>query len=70
MTDDAIASYKRIPFMNYEQRFAVISQIKGIDNVNEQTTLDYVPNLEKIRPRYVVHGDDWKEGFKQKPVRQ
>ncbi len=66
LTDDAIASYKRIPFMNYEQRFAVISQIKGIDNVIEQTTLDYVPNLEKIRPRYVVHGDDWKEGIQAK----
>lgn len=66
LTDAAIASYKRVPFMNYEQRLAVISQIKGIDNVVEQTTLDYVPNLQKIKPEYVVHGDDWKEGVQAK----
>ena len=66
LTDSAIASYKRVPFMTYEQRFAVISQIKGVDNVVEQTTLDYVPNLEKLRPSYVVHGDDWKTGVQAK----
>jgi phosphoenolpyruvate phosphomutase / 2-hydroxyethylphosphonate cytidylyltransferase len=66
LTDSAIASYKRVPFMNYEQRFAVISQIKGVDNVVEQTTLDYVPNLEKLKPAYVVHGDDWKIGVQAK----
>jgi phosphoenolpyruvate phosphomutase len=27
-----------------------------------QTTLDYVPNLETLRPDIVVHGDDWREG--------
>ena len=31
-----------------------------------QSTLDYVPNLEKIRPDYVLHGDDWKQGVQQK----
>ena len=66
LTDEAIASYKRVPFMNYEQRLAVISQIKGIDNVVKQTTLDYAPNLKKIKPKYVVHGDDWKEGVQAK----
>lgn len=66
LTDKAIASYKRVPFMNYEQRLAVISQIKGIDNVIEQTTLDYGPNLKKIKPKYVVHGDDWKKGVQAK----
>jgi phosphoenolpyruvate phosphomutase len=31
--------------------------------------LDYVPNLEKLKPAYVVHGDDWREGV-QKVTRQ
>ena len=66
LTDAAIASYKRVPFMDYEQRLAVISQIKGVDNVVAQTTLDYVPNLKKLKPDYVVHGDDWKEGVQAK----
>ncbi len=69
LTDEAIASYKRLPFMNYEQRKTVIESIKGVSSVVPQETLDYTPNLRRYRPRYVVHGDDWKEGV-QKKVRQ
>jgi len=62
LTDEAIASYKRIPYMNYYERQLVISSMKGVHRVIEQTTLDYVPNLKKLKPDFVVHGDDWKEG--------
>ena len=60
LTDKAIASYKRLPFMTFEQRKEVIQNIKGVDEVIPQETLDYVPNLEKLKPDYVLHGDDWK----------
>jgi len=66
LTDEAIATYKRVPFMTFEQRKAVIESIKGVVKVVAQTTLDYVPNLEKLKPNYVVHGDDWKTGVQQK----
>ena len=69
LTDAAIASYKRLPYLNYEQRSLIVSNIKGVDEVIPQTSLDYVPNLELIRPDFVVHGDDWKEGG-QKSTRQ
>jgi phosphoenolpyruvate phosphomutase len=69
LTDKAIASYKRLPYLEYEQRKEIVESIKGISLVIPQETLDYRPNLEKIKPRYVVHGDDWKEGI-QKETRQ
>ncbi len=69
LTDEAIASYKRVPFMEFEQRQQVIENIKGVSRVIPQTTLDYVPNLEAIKPDYVVHGDDWKNGV-QRQTRQ
>lgn len=69
LTDEAIASYKRVPFMNYHQRHAVVSNIKGVVRVVPQATLDYRPNLQELRPDYVVHGDDWKNGV-QKQTRQ
>ncbi|WP_320008005.1 phosphoenolpyruvate mutase [Maridesulfovibrio sp.] len=69
LTDKAIASYKRLPFMTYEQREMVIKNIKGVSEVIPQYTLDYVENLEKVRPDYVVHGDDWKTG-PQKQTRE
>jgi len=65
LTDKAIASYKRVPFMTFEQRRLVVSNIKGVTSVVPQDTLDYVPNLQKIRPDYVVHGDDWVEGVQR-----
>jgi len=62
LTDEAIASYKRVPFMAFEQRREVIENIKGVSRVIPQTTLDYVHNLTALKPDYVVHGDDWHEG--------
>lgn len=69
LTDEAIASYKRIPLLKYEQRKEILQNIMGIKKVIPQTTLDYVPNLKKIKPDYVVHGDDWKTGV-QKETRK
>ena len=57
-TDAAIASYKRVPHMSYEQRLAVISELSGVARVVAQETLDYVPNLRRLRPDYVVHGTE------------
>jgi phosphoenolpyruvate phosphomutase / 2-hydroxyethylphosphonate cytidylyltransferase len=65
LTDAAIASYKRLPHMTYEQRRAVVENLKGVARVVPQETLDYVPNLERLRPDYVVHGDDWRTGVQQ-----
>src|SRR5690606_14072782 len=69
LTDAAIASYKLLPYMTFEQRRVVIENIKGVARVVPQETLDYVPNLRKYKPDYVVHGDDWREGV-QRNVRQ
>lgn len=66
LTDEAIASYKRVPFMEFDQRREVIENIKGVARVVPQTTLDYVPNLEALKPDYVVHGDDWQTGVQQR----
>ena len=69
LTDEAIASYKRLPYLEFEQRKVVIENIKGVVKVIPQETLDYGPNLEKLKPDYVVHGDDWREGI-QSSIRQ
>lgn len=69
LTDKAIASYKRLPFLTWEERKAVVANIKGVSEVVPQETLDYVPNLLRLRPDYVVHGSDWRSG-PQKETRQ
>ena len=69
LTDKAIASYKRIPYMEFDQRREVVESIRTVSRVVAQDTLDYVPNLRAIKPDFVVHGDDWKEGV-QRETRQ
>ena len=65
LTDEAIASYKNIPYLNYSQREVVLKNIKYVDEVIPQKTLDYSENLKLLKPDYVVHGDDWKSGVQK-----
>ena len=65
LTDEAIVSYKNIPYLNFKQRKVVLENLKYVKKVIPQKTLDYVDNLNFIRPDYVVHGDDWKSGVQK-----
>jgi len=66
LTDEAIASYKRVPYLNYAQREEIIKNIKGVSRVVPQLTLDYTKNLRALNPNFVVHGDDWTDGAQVK----
>jgi len=66
LTDSAIASYKKLPYLNFEQRMIVVKNIKYVHKVVPQNTLDHTENLIKYKPDFVVHGDDWKKGFLKK----
>ena len=68
-SDKAIAEYKRLPLINYNSRLEMLENLKGINKIIKQDTWDYTYNLNKIKPDFVAHGDDWKEGI-QKTQRQ
>ena len=65
LTDKAIASYKKIPHLSYKQREIVLKNMKYVKKVIPQNTLDYRPNLNLLKPKYVVHGDDWQTGIQK-----
>lgn len=69
LTDSAIASYKRLPYMDYDKRRIVMENLRLVDRIAPQDTLSYEHNIRKFKPRYVIHGDDWKSGA-QSSVRQ
>ena len=69
LSDEAVASFRRFPIMPFEERKSLMGNIAGVYKVVEQKTLSYADNLRELKPVYVVHGDDWREGF-QKPIRQ
>jgi phosphoenolpyruvate phosphomutase len=62
LTDAAIASYKRLPYLTYEQRREIVESIRQVARVVPQHTLDYTDNLRELRPDIVLHGDDWRTG--------
>ena len=47
LTDEAIASYKRLPLIKFSERKIIVENLKGVYNVIPQNTLDYENNLEK-----------------------
>jgi len=65
-TDSAIAEYKKLPLISYQQRYDIIKNIRGVKKVVAQDTWDYSKNLNKIKPDFLVHGDDWKQGIQKK----
>ncbi len=66
LTDSAISSYKKLPHLNYLQRKTVLESLKYVKKIIPQDTLDYSKNLIKIKPNYLVHGDDWRKGIQKK----
>ncbi|MBR0032046.1 MAG: phosphoenolpyruvate mutase [Treponema sp.] len=66
LTDSAIATHKRLPYLTYEQRKSVVENISGVTKVIPQEEWSYVPNLKKIRPDFMIHGDDWKTNYLSK----
>ncbi|MFT4186387.1 MAG: phosphoenolpyruvate mutase [Micrococcaceae bacterium] len=69
LSDEVIASFKRFPLLPAAERKEIIENIAGVTKVVPQNTLSYVDNLKELKPDYVVHGDDWKEGH-QKQIRE
>ena len=66
LTDEAVSEYKAPTMIPYEHRKIVVENIKGVNKVIAQSNgLDYTENLTKLKPDYVVHGDDWRSGSLQ-----
>ena len=66
LSDKAIMNYKRLPLIKIEKRKMIIENIKGVKSIIIQDTYDYEPILRKLKPDYLVHGDDWKTGIQSK----
>ena len=63
LTDESIATYKRLPILDWESRKAVLESLTNVSRVVPQESLSYAANLRELRPDYVVHGDDWRSGI-------
>lgn len=62
LSDEAMVSYNRFPTITLEQRIDLVKETGYADEVIVQDEVMYDHVLEVIKPDYVVHGDNWKEG--------
>lgn len=69
LSDEVVASYKRYPLLSCQERMRIVAGIKGVKEAIRQDEMSYREPLRRLRPDYLVHGDDWRTGFQQ-PVRE
>lgn len=65
ITDEAISAYKQPPLLTFTERLDAVMSLANVGEVIPQDSLDYTENLRKVRPDFVVHGDDWIDGAQE-----
>ena len=64
MSDEAKAGGYRFSTIPFEERLNLYKNIPEVDEVVVQSEMLYENILRKIKPDYVIHGDNWKRGPK------
>lgn len=62
LSDKELIRCTKFPTTTEEERMALYLSLDGVDDVILQDDMLYDDAIEKIRPDYVVHGDNWREG--------
>lgn len=62
LSDEALIRYNRFPTAPLEERIKIYENLDGVDKVVVQQDMMYDQIIEELKPDYVVHGDNWKEG--------
>lgn len=62
MSDEAMLHYNRFPTISFEERVQMVKGMEDVSKVVIQNDIMYDKILCEIKPNYVIHGDNWKEG--------
>ena len=62
LTDEALIRYNRFPTISLDERIKLYKSLDGVEEVVVQEDMLYDGIIKKLRPDYVIHGDNWKEG--------
>lgn len=59
-SDNVLTTFERVPINNYENRKKILESISYIDEILEQDSMDCSELIQKLKPNYVIHADNWK----------
>lgn len=62
LSDEAAVQFDRFPTISFEERMQLVKDIDYVDEVVVQNEVSYETILKELKPDYVMHGDNWKDG--------
>lgn len=62
LADPAMIRYNRFPLIDFERRFQMVQELPGVSEVIVQEEIFYDKVISDLRPDYVIHGDNWRQG--------
>ena len=62
LSDKALIRYNRFPTVSQEERVRLYRSLEGVEEVVIQDDMLYDDVITLIKPDYIIHGDNWKEG--------
>ncbi len=62
MSDTAKIRFNKFPTKSLEERMQLYRSLQGVSEVVVQNDMMYKDVIESVRPDYIIHGDNWKEG--------
>lgn len=62
LSDGAMVGFNRFPTISLEERMKIVKETGLVNEVLVQDDIIYDRIMESLRPDYIVHGDNWKEG--------
>lgn len=69
LADEAMVRFNRFPTVSLENRMRIVEETGLADRIIVQNEIMYDTVLRELRPDYVIHGDNWREG-PEKSIRQ
>lgn len=62
LSDESMVRFNKFPVITLEERIEMTRKIEGVSRVVIQKDIMYDVVLEELKPDYVIHGDNWKDG--------
>ena len=62
LSDAAMIRFNRFPTVTFEERINIVRDLGIVDQVIVQDDIMYDNIVAELRPDYIIHGDNWKEG--------
>ncbi len=62
LSDEVLIRYNKFPTISQSDRVKLYESIEGVEKVVIQNDMLYDDVIPQIRPDFVLHGDNWKEG--------